>query len=155
MRALVILAVIAALAAAASPAAARPACAAPAAAVDLKLPAFTPTRETPACARRIEAARAQVQKDADAFNEAQKRIDLDMKKILELQNGVACEPSARAYVALRRRQTAAVLKALAEELSEGLGPCGLVAAPSEPEPAPETEPGQPLKQDLPPMLEPI
>jgi len=150
MRALVILA---ALAAWAVPVQARSACAVPAVPVELKLPSFATTRETPACARRVEAARAHVQKDADAFNEAQKRIAIDVQRILEIQNGVACEPTARASVALRRRQFAAVLKALSEELSEGLGPCGRVDAPAAPEPEPE--PGDAPKPDLPPSVEPI
>ena len=134
------------------PARARPACAAPSAPPDLKLPSYAATRKTPACALRIEAAYTRVQKEADAFLEAQRLIHQNELKILDIQNGVACEPTARAYVALQRRQYAAVLKALNEELSEGLGPCGVVAVP--PEPAPETDEKAP-KPDLPPMVEPI
>lgn len=149
MRAFPILAV---LFACAVPARARPACEAPSAPEELKLPGYTPTRKTPACALRVDAAYARVKKEADAFLEAQRRIFQDVIKVLDIQNGVECEPSARAYDALRRRQSAAVLKALAEELGDALGPCGTVIAP--PPPAPVPDEGAP-KHDLPPMLEPI
>ena len=150
MRALVILAVLAACAA---PVRARAVCAVPSAPAELKLPGYTKTRDTPACARRVEAAYAAVQKDADAFLDAERAIFKDVTKILELQNGAACEPSARSYISMRRRQYAAVVKALAAELVEGVGPCGLVAPAVSPEPAPDSD--EAPKQDLPPMLEPI
>ncbi|MFI5346313.1 MAG: hypothetical protein ACHQ51_08060 [Elusimicrobiota bacterium] len=149
MRAILILA---AFALCAAPARARSACAAPSAPETLKLPAFTPTRKTSACGIRVEAAYARVQKDADAFLEAQRSLQQAVARVLDIQNGVACEPTTRSYAALRRQQYAAVLKALTEELGEGLGPCGLVTTPSES--APEPDESAP-KRDLPPMLEPI
>jgi hypothetical protein len=130
-------------------------CGTPGALPELKLPAYTVTEKTAACDRRIEAAFARAGKTLEAFTLAQRRVLQGVSDIQELQDGVACGETLKAFTTLRARQYAAIVKVLSARLRDDVGRCAIVlkfaATPAEPAPD-ETPVPEPVN---PGMIEPI